>query len=191
LEVQIQGADIIRANGKTFGEQIQTLSKMKGGSSKKTRSTHLKNKKPNKKYRNTRKYKRQLGGGILSDYVQEEIQKNQLLQEFFGAFNGSGIAITDIEDFLYVIYNYLYYIGETPLNYSVLANLFSLSILNESDITFEQFKEFYESIIDTEINTDQLVEAKAVILARDTGISRSNNQTAKANRASTTRMTAY
>ena len=78
-------------------------------------------------------------------------KNNTLLKEFFNTMD-TRLDETDIEDFLYNIYNYFYYISETPLYQPFLYYIQSYTTAEQAvpglgihmlDLSLQQFKQLY------------------------------------------------
>jgi hypothetical protein len=108
IENTLNGGDVIAINNKPFAQHIQQLQSQRGGG-----EGHIIKNDDNKIIQQDKNPEDITNYDSITDLFLENVRKIFISIKS----NLSSLDITDYSlDFLYTIYNYLYYIGETPLN---------------------------------------------------------------------------
>jgi hypothetical protein len=76
-------------------------------------------------------------------FLKEASQRNELRTQLYSSMIKAGIKATECEDWLYTVYNYFIYIGETPLHPGYFRHLVEIGF--STDVTLEQFEEDYKA----------------------------------------------
>ena len=138
VETSLNGGDVIAINNKPFAQQIQQLQSQRGGG-----EGHIIVNDNNKIIQQDKNPEDISNYDSITDLFLENVRK------IFININPhlSYDVITDYSlDFLYTIYNYLYYVGETPLNEGFLTECINLYLNNQlTDITLSDFKITYDN----------------------------------------------
>jgi hypothetical protein len=139
VETSLNGGDVIaNNNNKPFAQQIQQLQSQKGGG-----EGHIIINDNNKIIQQDKNPEDISNYDSITDLFLENVRK------IFININPqlSYDVISDYSlDFLYTIYNYLYYVGETPLNEGFLTECINLYLNNQlTDITLSDFKITYDN----------------------------------------------